>query len=167
MSSKSKKSTKKPAAKKASKPAVAKTDRAAKNASAERDPRLPAIGTTHERVYKGKTLKLKALADGTFEFDGEIFTSVSGAAKKASGAKTVDGFLWWRLNPKDAKPAKQTEPKIGDGNEIGTPAGQHKALETALKPRTRRVKTVEDATAADNAEAAIPARTPTEYPPED
>lgn len=162
-------SKKAPAAKAPTKkPAKAKPAAAAPATTTEpRDPRLPAIGTTHERVYLGKTLKLEALADGTFRFDGEIFKSVSGAAKKASGAKTVDGFLWWRLNPKDAKPAKASEPKIGNGNDLATPEGQRDALAAAgvAKPRKRRV--VEDAMAEDNAEAAIPARKPTEYPPED
>jgi len=75
----------------------------------ERDPRLPAPGTTVTRVFNGKALELKALADGTFEFDGKPFTSVSGAAKAASGLASVDGFGWWGLNP-----GAKREPKARD-----------------------------------------------------
>jgi hypothetical protein len=109
-----------------------------------RDPRCPAIGTTYERVFKGKTLKLKALLDGTFEFDGNVYTSVSGAAKAASGAKTVDGFVWWGLNAaadaKSKKAAKAKPPKIGNGNDIGTDAGQRAALAELTKPRAKKGK---------------------------
>lgn len=76
-------------------------------ATKPRDPRLPAPGTTVTRVFNGKTLTLKALADGGFEFDGQRFGSVSGAAKKACGATTVDGYAWWGLNPDSRTPRER------------------------------------------------------------
>src|SRR5262245_19145085 len=92
-------------------PSTPKTPRAPKPPQ-DRDPRLPAPGTTTTRVFNGKTLTLKYLDDGVFEFEGERFSSVSGAAKKASGLKSVDGFGWWGLNPDAARKPRERDPRL-------------------------------------------------------
>jgi hypothetical protein len=58
----------------------------------DRDPRLPAIGTTITRHYKGRDLKIKVLADG-FELDGQHFSSLSALAKHVVGYG-VSGFAF-------------------------------------------------------------------------
>ncbi|MCC7139793.1 MAG: DUF2924 domain-containing protein [Planctomycetes bacterium] len=106
----------------------------------ERDPRLPAAGTTRLRPYKGKDVKVVFLADG-IEVDGTRFDSLSAAARHVTGAASINGFLFFGLTgrgpapramgatvvvqPKAKKPAA---PKIGDGNELATAAGQRAAL---------------------------------------
>lgn len=117
---------------------------------APRDARLPAPGTTATREYKGKNLKVKYLEDGV-EVDGTKFDSLSAAARAVTGAASINGFLWFGLTgsrPARVTPATTTrstkrakkpdEPKIGHGNEIGTPAGQREALEAVLGKKPGR-----------------------------
>jgi len=70
----------------------------------ERDPRLPAVGTTITKTYKGKTLNVQVLEQG-FEYEGQVFRSLSGLAKHITG-QIINGFLWFGLIPKVADPAK-------------------------------------------------------------
>lgn len=56
---------------------------------------IPAVGTVITRVYKGETLQVKVLADG-FEFEGEVYPSLSAVAKRITGSHT-SGFLFFRL----------------------------------------------------------------------
>jgi hypothetical protein len=48
------------------------------------DARLPPPGTYLEREYKGRRVIVKVLVDG-FEFDGEIYRSLSAIAQEATG----------------------------------------------------------------------------------
>ena len=119
----------------------------AKPAAAKpRDPRLPAPGTTTMREYKGKVLKVKYLDDGV-EVDGTRHDSLSAAARAVTGAKSINGFLFFDLvptkpaapaNPKAAKGRKPAEGKVGDGNDIATPAGQREALAALLGKKPGR-----------------------------
>jgi hypothetical protein len=59
------------------------------------DPRLPPPGTYLEREYKGRRIIAKILEDG-FEFDGEIYRSLSAIAQEATGTKW-NGFLFFNL----------------------------------------------------------------------
>lgn len=113
-----------------------------------RDPRLPAPGTTTTREYKGKVLKVKYLDDGV-EVDGKKFDSLSAAARAVTGAKSINGFLFFGLVParstaakpttaKGAKVEKPLEPKAGNGNDIGTAAGQREALAALLGKKPGR-----------------------------
>lgn len=126
-----------------------------------RDPRLPAPGATIPREYKGKVLKVKYLEDGV-EVDGKKFDTLSAAARHVTGAASINGFLFFGLTqpkppragkpaatPKDAKGKKAAEPKIGNGNDLATLAGQRAALaalglakepapKSATKPATKR-----------------------------
>jgi DUF2924 family protein len=102
---KARKTPKTPAAASAPKSSTAK----------ERDPRIPAAGTTLTRVYKGKEHRLKVLADG-FEYEGETFRSLTAAAKKATGYPSIAGTDWWGVSkrapaaPKTARGRKAAEP---------------------------------------------------------
>lgn len=49
------------------------------------DDRLPMAGTLLKREYKGQTVQVRVLPQG-FEFDGEVFRSLSAVARKITGA---------------------------------------------------------------------------------
>src|SRR5688572_18133422 len=61
-----------------------------------RDPRLPDVGGTIEKVYKGRTLVVKVTEAG-LEFEGETYRSLSAIASKAMGGASVNGFLFFGL----------------------------------------------------------------------
>lgn len=58
------------------------------------DERIPAAGTILMREYKSRTLQVRILERG-FEFEGEIFKSLSAVAKKATG-QHCSGFHFFR-----------------------------------------------------------------------
>ena len=55
---------------------------------------LPLPGTILTRWYKGQTLKVQVLRHG-FEYDGQVYKSLSAAAKAITGSHT-SGFLFFR-----------------------------------------------------------------------
>jgi len=59
------------------------------------DRRLPVPGTVLTRVYKGETLMVSVLPTG-FEFEGEVYKSLSAVAKKITGSH-CNGYLSFRL----------------------------------------------------------------------
>ena len=77
----------------------------------ERDPRLPAAGTTLTRTYKGRDLRVSVLDDG-FRFEGAEFRSLSALAAHITGFGAVNGYLWFGLTKRPAapkmEPAKET-----------------------------------------------------------
>jgi len=73
----------------------------------QRDPRLPKAGTTITREYKGKKLLVRVLDEG-FEYDGKPFKSLSALAMHITGAKAMNGFLFFQLG-KYAKKDKVTK----------------------------------------------------------
>jgi hypothetical protein len=58
--------------------------------------RLPLPGSVITRDYKGRTLRVTVLAAG-FEFEGEVFKSLSAVAKHVTGSH-CNGYLFFRLN---------------------------------------------------------------------
>ena len=66
------------------------------------DPRLPPPGTCLELEYKGRRVIAKVLVDG-FEFDGEIYRSLSAIAQEATGTKW-NGFLFFNLTSTEESP---------------------------------------------------------------
>ncbi len=66
-----------------------------------RDPRLPTVGTTLERLYKGEALRVKVLEEG-FLFKGTTYPSLSALAKSLTGCST-NGFLFFQLIERPAK----------------------------------------------------------------
>lgn len=59
------------------------------------DDRLPPAGTILLREYKGRTLQVRVLPHG-FEFEGEVYKSLSAVAKKISG-QHCNGYHFFRL----------------------------------------------------------------------
>ena len=55
---------------------------------------LPLPGTILTRWYKGKTLSIQVLRHG-FEYDGQVYKSLSAVAKAISGSHT-SGYLFFR-----------------------------------------------------------------------
>jgi len=66
------------------------------------DPRLPPPGTYLEREYKGRRVIVKVLVNG-FEFDGEIYRSLSAIASEVAGTKW-NGFLFFNLTSTEENP---------------------------------------------------------------
>ena len=66
-----------------------------------RDPRLPKVGSTIFRPYKGTILEVKVLEDG-FEYSGEHYHSLSALAKKITGSKAINGLLFFKLTGRKA-----------------------------------------------------------------
>ena len=65
--------------------------------ASRRDPmdgRLPLPGTILTRWYKGKTLSVQVLRHG-FEYEGQVYKSLSAAAKAITGSHT-SGYLFFR-----------------------------------------------------------------------
>jgi hypothetical protein len=141
MSKKTKKSATARAAKKASTKTPATTSPATPTPSPSvRDSRLPAVGTSLTREYKGKTLKV-TFRDAGVEVDGRAFNSLSAAARHVTGAASINGYLFFRLTSGTAtskptatatkKHAAPPAEKVGEGNSLGTLAGQREALRSA------------------------------------
>jgi hypothetical protein len=83
-------------------PAAERTKAVAIPAPAPRgDERLPPPGSFIVRKYKGRDLKVKVLASG-FEYEGEVFPSLSAAAKAITGSH-CNGFAFFKLDGKGDK----------------------------------------------------------------
>ncbi len=61
----------------------------------EPDDRLPMAGTLLKREYKGQTVHVRVLPQG-FEFDGEVYRSLSAVAQKITGSHW-NGYHFFRL----------------------------------------------------------------------
>src|SRR6267142_4462593 len=66
------------------------------------DDRLPPVGRTLSRLYKGRMLHVRILPKG-FEFDGVVYQSLSAVAKAITGSHT-NGYLFFRLLGKEDSP---------------------------------------------------------------
>ena len=75
-----------------------------------RDPRLPTPGSTIEKIYKGATLHIEVL-DAGFRFDGKEWRSLSALAMAITGAKSINGYLFFGLVKRTPKAAAQGEGK--------------------------------------------------------
>ena len=89
------------------------TKTATPTAPRERDPRLPAAGTTIKREYKGKEIRVQVLEQG-FRCDGKEYRSLSALATEICG-NSANGFLWFGLTPRPAPKPKQEKPTKGKG----------------------------------------------------
>lgn len=100
------------------------------------DPRIPPIGSTLTRVYKGKTITVEIKADG-FWHDGTRYNSLSAIATKLADGTPKNGLLWFGLN----KPKQDAKDETS-----ATPAPK--------KPRApRKTKTTQDAADGEPAPA--------------
>jgi len=57
---------------------------------------FPPPGSVITRPYKGETLRVKVLDGSAFEFEGEVFQSLSAVAKKVTGGH-CNGFAFFKL----------------------------------------------------------------------
>ena len=65
------------------------------------DDRLPPPGTIITRDYKGEALQVKVLPHG-FEFEGEVYKSLSAAAKAITG-QHCSGYYFFRLGKEKSR----------------------------------------------------------------
>lgn len=76
-----------------------------------RDPRLPPVGATIERDYKGVTLKVLLLENGFFQYEGQTFRSLSKLAQTITGAKAMNGFQFFGLGQSAVKKPRTSTPR--------------------------------------------------------
>ena len=94
------------------------------------DPRLPAVGQTITKEWRGKKLEVTVRADG-LEFDGKTYRSLSAIASGLLGCP-ANGFLFFGLTKaQTAKAAAAKQPK-------GTPE-QVSAIAKAREARAAKV----------------------------
>ncbi len=96
------------AASKATKSTAAKRSTKTAKPKGARDPRLPAPGSTLVREYKGRTIRVSVLEEG-FRWERKEYRSLSALAAAITGAKSINGFLWFKLT--DTKPATPKPPR--------------------------------------------------------
>jgi hypothetical protein len=60
------------------------------------DPRIPPVGQTLTREYRGRTVRVTVLAKG-FEWDGRVYGSLSAIAWHATGTRW-NGYAFFGLN---------------------------------------------------------------------
>jgi hypothetical protein len=70
--------------------------------SRPRDPRLPAPGTVISKTYKGSELRVTVRDDG-YEFEGEMFPSLTAVAKHVTGCKSINGKLFFGLTQRNRR----------------------------------------------------------------
>ena len=61
--------------------------------------RLPIPGTVLARTYKGKHVAVTVMADGTFDYEGQTYRSLSAIAKVITGSHW-NGYLFFGLTSK-------------------------------------------------------------------
>ncbi len=66
-----------------------------------RDLNLPPAGTVLRREYRGRVLECRVLEHGGFEFDGEVYRSLSGAARAATGVNWNGKVFWGAKRARD------------------------------------------------------------------
>ena len=82
-----------------------RTDSLRKRIHRARDPRLPQNRIVLTRRYKDKTVRVTVLEDG-FEYDGEVYKSISAVARAVTGCKNINGFMFFQLgSPKEKERA--------------------------------------------------------------
>jgi len=61
-----------------------------------RDPRLPPVGSTITRIFKGRKLQV-LVTDTGFQFEGQTYPSISRLAKVITGHRAVNGYAFFKL----------------------------------------------------------------------
>jgi Protein of unknown function (DUF2924) len=67
------------------------------SAAANGRDRLPIPGTVLSRAYRGKHIAVTVLGDGTFEWEGQTYRSLSAIAKAVTGSHW-NGYVFFGLN---------------------------------------------------------------------
>ena len=60
------------------------------------DARIPPVGQTVTRAYRGRTVEVRIVADG-FEWNGRVYGSLSAVASHATGTRW-NGYMFFGLN---------------------------------------------------------------------
>ena len=108
----------------------------------ERDPRLPAVGTTLTRVYKGREPKISVLED-SFKFEGETYSSLSALAAKATGQASINGFLWMKLTKRPATSKPESAERTAAPEKARAPKARRAGRDpSASRRRTPRPRTL-------------------------
>lgn len=92
----------------------------------ERDPRIPATGTTITKRYKDEAHEVEVLEHG-FRWHDREFGSLTAVAKAITGAPSINGLLFFGLTtrkPADEPPAEpaHAEPEAPKGAKAGRKA---------------------------------------------
>ncbi len=74
--------------------------RRVRNRLPSRDLNLPPAGTVLRREYRDRVLECRVLEHGGFEFDGDVYRSLSGAARAATGVNW-NGKVFWLKGARD------------------------------------------------------------------
>jgi hypothetical protein len=82
--------------------------------SGDRDARLPAIGETIVKEHAGKEYHVTMLESG-FLHDGEEYGSLSAIAKKITGAKACNGYVFFGLT--EPRRAPDNDPPVVSASE--------------------------------------------------
>ncbi|KAB2949473.1 MAG: DUF2924 domain-containing protein [Phycisphaerae bacterium] len=116
-------------------PAAGNGARDAKPSPSRADERVPPPGTVLTRVYRGQAYHVVVRDDG-FEYDGQVFRSLSAIAKLITGSHW-NGLLFFQI----AKPRTETAAN-GAERKNGQAAGNGKApserARIVAKPKRRR-----------------------------
>ena len=100
--------------------------RDAKLAVAITDERVPPPGTVLTRVYRGRAYHVTVRDDG-FEYDGEVYRSLSAIAKKITGSHW-NGLLFFKIaRPKVGPTAEEAKPGDRSTCGNGTPRRRREA----------------------------------------
>lgn len=87
------------------------TPKPRKPATRKRDERLPAVGGTIEKVFKGKTLRVEVTADG-LRHAGRDWSSLTALALHLTGYAAISGPAFFGLTkPAAEKPATPATPR--------------------------------------------------------
>lgn len=89
---------------------------------AEHDARLPMVGGSLRRPYKGQEIVVRVLPNG-FEWEGQVYRSLSAVAKAVTG-KHWNGYHFFNITPRNA-------PR----NNPGTAPGMKKPMPKPLNPQ--------------------------------
>ena len=105
----------KPAGKARTTPTTVTRTAAAPTATKDRDPRLPAAGTTLARTYKGKEYRVTVL-DAGFRFDGKDWRSLTAIARAVTGYPAISGPAWFGIAERGtSRTSRATERDAGTG----------------------------------------------------
>ena len=101
-----------------------------------RDPRLPAVGTTLQRAYKGKVLEVTVREDG-FEHEGATYRSLSQLARHVTGAASINGYLYFGLT--GSKRSAASKPTKGTPEQVASVAKARaaRAAQVAARKATK------------------------------
>ncbi len=99
------------------------------------DERIPPSGTVLTRVYRGQAFHVVVRDDG-FEYDGQLFRSLSAVAKAITGSHW-NGLLFFKIaKPKASQVADAAKPTNGAAGGNGKPKRRREAANAYSRSRS-------------------------------